>query len=266
LCIKACTELGKDVFDSLKKSLEVEESPTGKAVLEQLIRNAEIGRDEAIPICQDTGFTVVFLEVGQDVYFTGGNLEEAINEGVRSGYTEGYLRKSIVRKPLLHPENTKDNTPAIIHTHIVPGDRVRITIFPKGGGSENMSRIKMMKPADGVEGVKAFVIETVENAGPNPCPPIVVGVGVGGTFDYVAYLAKKALLRNIGERNPDPELAKLEEEWLEEINKLGIGPAGLGGRITALDLFLEEFPRHIASYPVAVNIQCHAARKKTLEL
>jgi len=266
LCIKACTELGKDVFDSLKKSLEVEESPTGKAVLEQLIRNAEIGRDEAIPICQDTGFTVVFLEVGQDVYFTGGNLEEAINEGVRSGYTEGYLRKSIVRKPLLHPENTKDNTPAIIHTHIVPGDRVRITIFPKGGGSENMSRLKMMKPADGVEGVKAFVIETVESAGPNPCPPIVVGVGVGGTFDYVAYLAKKALLRNIGERNPDPELAKLEEEWLEEINKLGIGPAGLGGRITALDLFLEEFPRHIASYPVAVNIQCHAARKKTLEL
>jgi fumarate hydratase subunit alpha len=190
-------------------------------------------------------------------------LRNALEEGVREAYTEGYLRKSIVKNPLTSPENTKDNTPPIIHTDIVSGDRVKVTVLPKGGGSENMSRIKMMKPADGVEGVKNFVIETVKTAGANPCPPVLIGVGAGGTFDYVAFLAKKALLRHIGERNPDPKIAEYEVEWLKEVNKLGIGPAGLGGRITALDLFIELFPRHIASFPAAVNIQCHAARSKS---
>jgi len=190
-------------------------------------------------------------------------LQDAVNRGVREGYTEGFLRKSIVRDPLTNPVNTDDNTPAIVHTELVPGDRVKITLMPKGGGSENMSRVKMMKPSDGVEGAKAFVLETVRSAGGNPCPPVIVGVGVGGTFDYVTYLAKRSLLRKIGERHSDPEIAALETEWLEEVNKLGIGPAGLGGIVTALDLFIEVFPRHIATFPVAVNIQCNAARVKT---
>jgi len=206
---------------------------------------------------------VIFLEVGQDVCFSGGYINRAIDEGVSEAYREGFLRKSIIKNAYTKPENTGDNTPAIIHTEIVPGDKVRINVLPKGGGSENMSRIKMMKPADGIEGIRDFVIETVEIAGANPCPPIIVGVGLGGTFDYSAYLAKKALLRKIGERNPDKEIARLEVDWLNRINKLGIGPAGLGGRITALELFIEVFPRHIASYPAAVNIQCHAARKKS---
>jgi len=206
------------------------------------------------------------MEIGEDVQFTGGSLKEAVAQGVRAGYTEGYLRKSIIKNPLTSPENTKDNTPPILHIELVSGNKVKIIVFPKGGGAENMSRIKMMKPADGLEGVKKFVMETVKSAGANPCPPIIVGIGVGGTFDYVAYLAKKALLRKIGERSPDEKIAKLEVEWLEEINKLGIGPAGLGGRITALELFIEVFPRHIATFPVAINIQCHAARCKTFTL
>lgn len=263
LSISACTDLNRDVEESFKRAMEKEESPVGRAIFEQLLKNADIARQQSIPICQDTGFTVVFLEIGQDVSFSGGYLGDAISEGVSEAYKEGYLRKSIVKNAYTNPENTGDNTPPIVHTRIVPGDRVKITVLPKGGGSENMSRIKMMKPADGMEGVRDFVVETVRGAGANPCPPILVGVGLGGTFDYVAYLAKKSLLREIGERNPDPELARYEVEWLETINRLGIGPAGLGGRFTALDLFIEAFPRHIASYPAAVNIQCHAARSKT---
>lgn len=266
LFIKACMEINEDLKEAFIKYRDREESEVGKAVFEQLLRNAEIAENESIPICQDTGFSVIFMEVGQDVTFTGGNMNNAIEEGVRAAYIEGYLRKSIVKNPLTAPENTKDNTPPIVHTEIVPGDRVKITVLPKGGGSENMSRIKMMKPADGVEGVKSFVIETVKSAGANPCPPVIIGVGMGGTFDYVAFLAKKALLRKINERNADKKLAQYEVQWLDEINKLGIGPAGLGGRITALDLFIEVFPRHIASYPAAVNIQCHAARSKSYTL
>jgi fumarate hydratase subunit alpha len=266
LSIKACTEVNEDLQNKIKSSLEEEKSEVGKAVLKQLLKNMEIAETEKIPICQDTGFTVVFMEIGQEVMFVGGSLKEAVNEGVRRGYTEGFLRKSIIKDPITNPVNTGDNTPAILHTEIVPGDKVKIQIYPKSGGSENMSRIKMMKPADGVEGIKNFVIETVKNAGGNPCPPIIVGVGVGGTFDYVAYLAKKSLLRKLGERNPDKQIAQYEVDWLREINKLGIGPAGLGGKITALDLFIEVFPRHIATYPVAVNIQCNAARTKTFIL
>lgn len=265
ISIEACTDLNDDVLNCFKKGLD-DESPVGKAVLKQLIENAEIAKNEKIPICQDTGFACVFMEIGQDVHFTGGNLREAVDEGIRQGYTEGYLRKSVVKNPLLAPKNSGDNTPAILHTDIVPGEKVKISIVPKGGGSENMSRINMMTPADGVEGVKKFVLDTVRNAGSNPCPPIVVGVGMGGTFDYVAYLAKKSLMRKIGERNKDPRLAELEKEWLEAVNKIGIGPGGLGGKLTAMDLFIEEYPRHIASYPAAVNIQCHAARCKSCEL
>ena len=198
-----------------------------------------------------------------DVKLTGGIVKEAVDQGVREGYTEGFLRKSILRDPLTKPVNTNDNTPAIVHIDLVAGDKIKITLMPKGGGAENMSRIKMMKPSDGVQGVRDFILETVQLAGGNPCPPIIVGVGVGGTFDYVAYLAKKSLLRKIGERSSDPEIAAMEIEWLEDVNKLGIGPAGLGGKVTALDLFVEVFPRHIATFPVAVNIQCNAARVKT---
>jgi fumarate hydratase subunit alpha len=263
LCIRACTELNDDLEEAFKRLKQEEESPVGKAVFDQLLSNAEIARQKSIPMCQDTGFTVVFLEVGQEVSFSGGYINDAVDDGVGEAYREGYLRKSIVKNAYTNPVNTGDNTPSIVHTEIVPGDRVKVTVLPKGGGSENMSRIKMMKPADGLEGIRDFVMETVETAGANPCPPIIVGVGLGGTFDYVAYLAKKALLRKIGERNKDKEIAALEVEWLEKINRLGIGPAGLGGRITALELFIEVFPRHIASYPAAVNIQCHAARSKS---
>ena len=227
--------------------------------------NAEVARSEAVPMCQDTGYTVVFLELGQDVHIVGGGLEDAVNEGVRRGYKEGYLRKSIVGHPL-ERKNTGDNTPAVIHTRIVPGDKLRIIVAPKGGGSENMSAIKMFKPAEGVEGVKKFVVETVQAAGPNPCPPIVVGVGIGGTFEKAALLAKEALLREVGEPSPRPEIAVLEQELLELVNKLGIGPQGLGGSTTALGVHVEIYPAHIASLPVAVNINCHATRHKEAEL
>ena len=266
LSIEACTIANDSLVDSFKRSQAKEESAVGKAIFQQLLENVEIARNEATPICQDTGFTVIFMEIGQEVSFTGGLLKDAVNAGVAAGYTEGYLRKSIVKDPITNPVNTGDNTPAILHTDIVAGDKVKITLMPKGGGSENMSRIKMLKPADGVQGIKDFVIETVKSAGGNPCPPIFVGVGVGGTFDYVAYMAKKALLRPIGKRNADPKIAEYEREWLEEVNKLGIGPAGLGGRITAIDLFIEVYPRHIATFPIAVNIQCHANREKTFIL
>lgn len=263
LSIEASIVANEDLTDSLQRALKNESSPVGRSVLGQLLENISIAREEKTPICQDTGFTVVYLDIGQDVHFTGGSLTEAINRGVAAGYVDGYLRKSIVQNPITDPKNTGDNTPAIIHTHIVPGDKVHITLLPKGGGSENMSRLKMMKPADGVEGIRQFVIDTVSNAGGNPCPPTVVGVGVGGTFDHVAFLAKKAITRKHGQRSPNPKLAQWEKQWLEDINKLGIGPAGLGGDTTSLELFIEEHPRHIATFPVAVNIQCHADRVKT---
>ena len=262
LCIDANYFLPDDVFERIKECENLEESEVGKNVLKILMENATIAKNEKVPICQDTGVAVIFLEIGQDVHFVDGNLYDAINEGVREGYKEGYLRKS-----MCHPftrKNTGDNTPAVIHTKIVPGDKVKITIAPKGGGSENMSLVKMMKPSDGVEGVKGLVIQRVSEAGPNPCPPIIVGVGIGGNFERSAILAKEALLRKIGSNNPDPELDALEKELLEKINNLGIGPQGLGGRITALAVFIKMEPCHIASLPVAINIQCHAARHKEI--
>lgn len=261
LCQKANYELGEDVLAAFKEALGQEISLTGKDVLQQLLENARIAREEQVPMCQDTGFAVVFLEVGQEVVITGGDLYEAVNEGVRRGYQEGYLRKSIVDHPLRR-KNTGDNTPAVIHTRIVPGDKLKIIVAPKGGGSENMSGLRMLKPAEGVEGVKKFVIEQVRAAGPNPCPPVVVGVGIGGTFEKAALLAKEALLRPLGQPHPDTEIACLERELLEAINNLGIGPQGLGGRTTALAVHVEVFPCHIASLPVAVNINCHASRHK----
>lgn len=265
LCIRSNWELGDDVYRSLRAGIETEESPTGRDVLQQLVENADIARGERTPICQDTGFAVIFVEIGQEVHITGGSLIDAINAGVAKGYTDGYLRKSIVRHPL-DRWNTGDNTPAVVYTEIVPGDGLRITVAPKGGGSENMSAVRMLKPSDGVDGVKQFVIEVVRNAGSNPCPPIIVGVGIGGTMDKAALLAKRALLREIGSRNPSAPDAELESDLLRMINDTGIGPAGLGGRVTALAVHVETFPCHIASLPVAVNIQCHAARHKEITL
>ncbi len=264
-CIKANLELPDDVFAALKEKLEVEPSETGREILNQLIENARIARSDGIPICQDTGTAVVWVELGQDVRIEGGFLMDAINEGVREGYVEGYLRKSIVADPLRRV-NTGDNTPAHVHVELVPGDSLRLTILPKGGGSENMGSLAMLTPAEGREGVKRFVIESVERAGANPCPPGIIGVGIGSTFDGVALLAKKALLRPIGQRHPDPFYAEFEIELLEEINSLGIGPQGLGGLITTLDVHIEVAPTHITSLPVAVNINCHAARRVTIEL
>lgn len=264
MAIKANTELGEDMLNGFKKAIEKEESPLGKDILEKLILNAQIAREGKIPICQDTGFAVIFVELGQEVHITDGSLVDAIQEGVRRGYSDGYLRKSIC-----HPftrENTKDNTPCVIHVEIVPGDRLKLIFAPKGGGSENMSRVTMLTPAAGVEGVKEFVVQRVKESGPNPCPPTIVGVGIGGTFEKAALLAKKALLRELGSKNPDPELQKLEEEWLHTINNLGIGPQGLGGSTTSLAVHIEMMPCHIASLPVAVNIQCHAARHEEIEL
>jgi fumarate hydratase subunit alpha len=265
LCIEACTEPEPDLTAALKAARKIEESEAGKEVLQEIIENNQIASREKMPMCQDTGFTVVFIELGQDVHIAGKSLKDAVNEGVRKGYTEGYLRKSIVAHPFKR-ENTKDNTPAVIHVEIVPGDRLRILVAPKGGGSENMSTVKMMTPADSYEGVKRFVIDWVHKAGANPCPPVIVGVGIGGTFEYAALLAKKAALRKIGLHSSDPQNAKMEEELLTEINSLGIGPQGYGGRVTALSVNVETYPCHIASLPVAVNIQCHSARHKEITL
>lgn len=262
-CIDACNLLPDDVMDALKHARELEESPAGIDVIDQLIENAEIARNEQVPICQDTGLALVFVEIGQDVHVTGGVLYEAINEGVRQGYDEGYLRKSIVRHPL-DRVNTRDNTPAVIHTEIVPGDRLKITVAPKGGGSENMSVARVFPPAAGFEGIKRFVVETVRNAGPNPCPPIVVGIGLGGTLEKAALLSKQAILRPIGEPNPNPIDAEIERNLLAAVNDTGVGPSGLGGRITALGVHVESHPCHIASLPVAITIQCHAARHKEI--
>jgi fumarate hydratase subunit alpha len=259
LSIKSNMELGQTEVDYIKKMLEVEESPTGKEILSMLLENARIAREDQIAICQDTGFTVVFVDLGQDVHLVGGDLNEAVADGVRRGYGEGYLRKSILSDPIKRV-NTGDNTPPVIHLTMVPGEKVKIVVAPKGGGSENMSAVRMLKPSDGIEGVKDFVVETVENAGGNPCPPVVVGVGIGGTFEKCAYLAKKALLRPLGRRHTDPFYAGIEEELLTRINNSGVGPQGLGGRVTALDVHVETYPCHIASLPAAVNLNCHASR------
>jgi len=266
LCITANYDLPVDVYEALKAAQEVEESPVGREVLAQLVENADIAAADRVPICQDTGLAVIFAEVGQDVHLTGGDFEEAVHEGVRRGYGEGYLRKSVAEEPAHARRNTTDNTPAIIHTSIVPGDRLRLTMMAKGGGAENMSSLNMLKPAQGWAGVADAVVGTVSRAGSNPCPPVVVGVGIGGTIEVVTLLAKKALLREVGSRHPDPRLAALEDELLERINTLGIGPQGLGGRTTALAVFIEEMPCHIASMPVAVNVQCHAQRHKSVTL
>ena len=265
MCIEANHFLTDDMKKVFKNAVASEKSPLGKQVLNQLNENLDIAANDMIPICQDTGMAVVFINVGQDVHFTGGNITDAINEGVRQGYVEGFLRKSVVNDPIIR-ENTKDNTPAVIHYNIVPGDKVDITVAPKGFGSENMSRIQMLKPADGVEGFKKFVIETVKLAGSNPCPPIVLGVGVGGSFDKVAYLAKKALLRPLDVPNPDPYYADLEKELLTAINELGIGPQGFGGRTTCLGLAIEQMPTHVAGLPVAVNVSCHVTRRASATL
>ena len=260
LCMKANTDLREDVLQAFDRAIGTEESPLGVEILKELKENARIAKEEKVPICQDTGFAVTFVEIGQDVHLVGGNLSEAIQEGVRQGYKDGYLRKSIC-----HPftrVNTGDNTPAIIHTEVVPGDKVKITVAPKGGGSENMSRVTMLTPSDGIEGIKRFVVQRVKESGSNPCPPTIVGVGIGGTFEQAALLAKKSLLRPLGSRNPDSELDQLESEILTAINKLGIGPQGLGGRTTCLAVHSLMMPCHIASFPLAVNIQCHAHRHK----
>jgi len=259
LCMDANYFLNDDIYDSLKSSLNSEKSENGREILEILIKNADIARNERIAICQDTGMAVVFVEIGQDVHIIGGNLYEAINEGVRRGYRNGYLRASVVKHPL-NRVNTGDNTPAVIYTEIVDGDRIKIDVAPKGFGSENMSAVKMLNPSDGIEGVKSFVVKTVSDAGPNPCPPVIVGVGIGGTMEKAALLAKKALLRPVGSVSGDPDIARLERELLRMINKLGIGPGGLGGNTTALCVNIEIYPTHIAGLPVAVNIGCHATR------
>ncbi len=260
LTIKANYEIPQETVSLFREVLKKEESPLGKEVLEQILLNTQIALQEQMPYCQDTGVTVVFLEIGQDVVIEGGSLEDAVNEGVRQATKEGLLRASMVWDPLFERKNTGDNTPAIIHCEVVPGDRIKITVAPKGAGSENTSRLAMLKPADGWDGVKRFILETVKNAGPNACPPLTVGVGIGGNFEYCAYLAKKALLRPHGERHSDPLIAKVEEELIEDINKLGLGPMGFGGTVTAVDVKVEMYPCHIASLPVAVNIQCHASR------
>lgn len=263
MCQEANFDLGDDVVAAFKNFKKTEESPAGIEVLDQLLKNQEIAREEKIALCQDTGFAVFFVELGDDVKVEGGTLTEAINEGVRKGYGEGYLRKSIC-----HPftrKNTGDNTPAIIHVELVKGEHLKITIAPKGGGSENMSRVMMLKPSDGKEGIKNYIVQRVKESGANPCPPVIVGVGIGGTYEKAALIAKKSLLRPLGSSNPDPELDEMEKELLERINKLGIGPQGLGGRTTALAVHIEMHPCHIASLPLAVNINCHSSRHKEYE-
>lgn len=265
MCIEATHFLSDDMKNALYESVDKEESPLGKQILNQLQENLQIAGDDMIPICQDTGMAVIFINVGQDVHFTGGNIEDAINEGVRQGYVEGFLRKSVVKDPI-YRENTKDNTPAIIHYSIVEGDKVEITVAPKGFGSENMSRIFMLKPADGIEGVKNAILTAVKDAGPNACPPMVVGVGVGGTFEKCALLAKRALTRPVNEHSDIPYVKELEEEMLEKINRLGIGPGGLGGTTTALAVNINTYPTHIAGLPVAINICCHVNRHVVREV
>lgn len=265
MCIEANHFLTKDMDDALKKAVETEKASLGKQILNQLQENLSIASEDMIPICQDTGMAVIFMEIGQEVHLEGGNLQDAINEGVRQGYIEGYLRKSVVNDPIIR-ENTKDNTPAVIHYEMIPGDKIKITVAPKGFGSENMSRVFMLKPADGIEGVKSAILTAVKDAGPNACPPMVVGVGVGGTFEKCALMAKKALTRNIDERSKIPYVKELEEEMLTTINKLGIGPGGLGGTTTALAVNIITYPTHIAGLPVAINICCHVNRHAVREL
>jgi fumarate hydratase subunit alpha len=265
LCLEANTRLPEEHLHALRRALEREESSLGREVIEELLENAEVAREECVAFCQDTGYAVLFVEVGTEVRFVGGGVEEAINEGVRRGYDEGYLRKSIVRSPI-ERTNTGDNTPAIVYYDLVPGGGLTLTLLVKGAGCDNMSALKMLTPAEGVPEMKRFVVETIEKAGPNASPPLTVGVGIGGPFEKAAQLAKKALTRPSGEPNPDPELAKLEEELLEEINATGIGPAGYGGTVTALAVHVESFPTHIAAFPVAVNLDCHSHRTASAEL
>ena len=265
LCIEANYDLGSDIMTGFHKALKDERSPLGIEVLERLIENAEIAHQERVPMCQDTGMAVLFVEIGQDLHLAGGDLTEAINEGVRRGYDKGYLRKSVVIDPF-ERVNTGDNTPAVIHYNIVPGDSLHIVMAPKGFGSENMGGLKMCKPSEGLEGAMQFVVDTVERAGGNPCPPIIVGVGVGGTMEKATFLAKRSLLREVGKHNPEERLAKIEEELLDRVNRLGIGPQGFGGLTTALAVNLEVYPTHIAGMPVAVNIGCHSTRHKEITL
>jgi fumarate hydratase subunit alpha len=267
VCLDANYVAGEDIRHAYDVALQREVSPLGRQVLEQIIENVSIAETDRVPMCQDTGTVVVFAEVGQDVHITGGGFEDAIDQGVREAYDVGYLRKSMVSGPFSERRNTRDNTPAVVHTRLVPGDRVRLAILAKGGGAENMSRLAMLTPADGREGIKQFVLETVKIAGPNACPPVIVGLGIGGTFDSVGRLAKQALLREVGTDNPDPDAAAFEAELLAEINRLGIGPHGFGGRVTALAVHIESYPCHIASLPVAVNLQCGpAARHRIVEI
>ncbi|SCG83043.1 fumarate hydratase subunit alpha [Proteiniborus sp. DW1] len=264
-CISSNIFIEEDIMNAFKEAKEKESSTVGNMILDMLIKNAEVAKEEAIPLCQDTGMVVAFVEVGQEVHFVNGNVTDAINKGVIDGYRDGYLRKSVVDDPLLR-NNTKNNSPAVIYYNIVPGDKVKIELMFKGFGSENMSQVKMLKPSDGEEGVFDFVIKAVKDAGPNPCPPIIVGVGIGGTMDKAANLAKYSLIRPIGSRNKLEHLARLEERLLEKINTLGIGPQGLGGVTTALDVHIESYPTHIAGLPVAVNINCHSSRHSTIVL
>ena len=266
LAIEANYYLTDDVLCGLKRSMETEESPLGKEIIGTIVENAVLAKETDSPICQDTGMAVVFVKLGQDVHVTGGDIYQAIHQGVAKGYTAGYLRKSVVNDPVFARTNTKDNTPAIIHLEIVPGDKIDITLAPKGFGSENMGALKMCKPSEGVEGIINFVIDTVSKAGSNPCPPIVVGVGIGGTMEKATYLAKRSLIRELGQKNPDERYAKLEAEILEKVNATGIGPQGLGGRTTALAVHIEYYPTHIAGMPVAVNINCHASRHAHVEI
>lgn len=264
LSIQANTDLGEDVLAAFDRALETEDSPIGRDILKRLVENAQIAQKEHIPMCQDTGMAVVYVEIGQEVHVTGGSMKEAIDEGVRQGYQKGFLRKSLC-DPITR-ENTGDNTPAMIHYDIVTGQGFKLTVAPKGGGGENMSRVTMLSPSDGMDGVKNFVVQRVEESGGKPCPPIIVGIGIGGTLEKTAFLAKKSLLRRVGSPNPEPKLDALEKQWLDEINRLGIGPQGLGGRTTALAVHINAMACHIASIPVAVNIQCHSSRHKEMAL
>lgn len=266
LCMDSCYYLPEELLAKFKSAVVEEESPLGREILGTIIENAELANRKAVPICQDTGLTVVFMEIGQDVHFVGGDLYTAIHAGVADGYVNGYLRKSSVDDPLFVRKNTNDNTPAIIHTTIVPGDKVKVIVCPKGCGSENMGAMKMLKPADGVEGVIKFVVDTVRSAGPNPCPPVTVGVGIGGNMEKAALLAKYSLTRKVGEHNANPQYAELEEKLLELVNKTGVGPSGLGGSTTAVAVNIEYAPTHIGGLPVAVNLNCHAARRAEAEI